>query len=110
MAGGDTGRTLWAGGCGADAGLALRLHLDVGCVDLRQEDLLRLQAAQFAQLLLQPHVLLIHVQPQAVADRRGTLQFDHYRSTEDTTGSAFASQTWTFGCGCSSSPVISRCM
>lgn len=59
--------------------LALCLHLDVGCVDLSQEDLLRLQAAQFAQLFLQPHVLFIHVQPQAVTYRGGTLQFNHYK-------------------------------
>lgn len=61
--------------------LAPCLHLDVGRVDLGQEDLLRLQAAQLAQLLLQPHVLLIHVQPQAVSYRGGTLQFDHYKFT-----------------------------
>lgn len=59
--------------------LVLCLHLDVGRVDLSQEDLLWLQAAQFAQLFLQPHVLFIHVQPQAVTYRSGTLQFDHYK-------------------------------
>lgn len=57
------------------------LHLDVGRMDLRQEDLLRLQVAQFAQLFLQPHVLFIHVQPQAVAYRGGTLQLNHYKSS-----------------------------
>lgn len=57
--------------------LALCLHLDVGCMDLSQEDLLRLQAAQLAQLFLQPHVLFIHVQPQAVTYGGGTLQLNH---------------------------------
>lgn len=61
--------------------LALRLHLDVGCMDLSEEDLLRLQAAQFAQLFLQPHVLFIHVQPQAVTYRGGALQFYHCKSS-----------------------------
>lgn len=46
-------------------------------MDLSQEDLLRLQAAQFAQLFFQPHVLFVHVQPQAVTYGSGTLQFDH---------------------------------
>lgn len=59
--------------------LALCLHLDVGCMDLSQEDLLRLQAAQLAQLFLQPHVLFIHVQPQAVTYGGGTLQLNHYK-------------------------------
>lgn len=59
--------------------LALCLHLDVGCMDLSQEDLLGLQAAQFAQLFLQPHVLFIHVQPQAVTYWGGTLQLYHYK-------------------------------
>lgn len=62
--------------------LAPRLHLDVGRMDLSQEDLLRLQAAQFAQLSLQPHVLFIHVQPQAVTDGSGTLQFNHCKATK----------------------------
>lgn len=66
--------------------LAPRLHLDVGRVDLGQEDLLRLQAAQFAQLSLQPHVLFIHVQPQAVTDGSGTLQFNHCKSTRTPQG------------------------
>lgn len=51
-------------------------YLDVGGVDFSQEDLLRLQTAQFAQQFLQPRVFLIHVQPQAVAHRRGTVQFN----------------------------------
>lgn len=59
--------------------LALCLHLDVGCMDLSQEDLLRLQATQLAQLFLQPHVLFIHVQPQAVTYGGGTLQLNHYK-------------------------------
>lgn len=52
------------------------LYLDVGGVDFSQEDLLGLQAAQFTQQLLQARVLLVHVQPQAVAYRRGAVQFD----------------------------------
>lgn len=64
-------------------------HLDVGRVDLSQEDLLRLQAAQFAQLFLQPHVLFVHVQPQAVTYGSGTLQFNHCKSTKTPQGSAF---------------------
>lgn len=56
-------------------------YLDVGSMDLSQEDLFRLQAAQFTQLFLQPCVLLIHVQPQTVAHRCGAVQFDHCRHT-----------------------------
>lgn len=37
-------------------------YLDVGGVDLSQQDLLRFQTAQFTQLLLQSRVLLVHVQ------------------------------------------------
>lgn len=55
------------------------LYLDVGGVDLSQEDLLRLQAAQLTQLFLQACVLFIHVQPQAVAHRRGPIQFNDYK-------------------------------
>lgn len=53
-------------------------YLDVGGMDLSQEDLLRLQTAQFTQLFLQPCVLLIHIQPQAVAHRCGAVQFNDY--------------------------------
>lgn len=54
----------------------MKPYLDVGGVDLSQEDLLRLQAAQFAQLLLQARVLLVHVQPQAVSHGSGPVQLD----------------------------------
>lgn len=51
-------------------------YLDIGSMDLSQEDLLRLQAAQLAQQLLQPRVFLIHVQPQPVPHWRGAVQFN----------------------------------
>lgn len=55
------------------------LYLDVGGVDLGQQDLLRLQTAQLTQLFLQPSVLLIHVQPEAIAYRRGAVQLNDYK-------------------------------
>lgn len=54
-------------------------YLDIRRMDLSQEDLLGLQAAQFTQLFLQPGVLLVHIQPQAVAHGRGAVQLDNYR-------------------------------
>lgn len=62
------------------------MHLDVGGVDLGQQDLLRLQAAQFTELLLQSCVLLIHVQPQAVTHGGGAVQLDHCAHTHTHTG------------------------
>lgn len=56
---------------------SISAYLDVGVVDLSQQDLLRLQAAELTQLFLQPRVLLVHVQPQAVTHRSGAVQFDH---------------------------------
>lgn len=51
-------------------------------MNLSQEDLLRLQAAQLAQLLLQPRVLLIHVQPQAVPHRSRPVQLDDCKNNQ----------------------------
>lgn len=65
-------------------------YLDVGAVDLSQEDLLRLQAAQFTQLFLQPCVLFIHVQPQAIAHGCGSIQFNDYQNI--TQGSGFVTE------------------
>ncbi len=69
-------------------------YLDVGCVDLSQEDLLRLQTAQFTQLFLQPSVLLIHIQPQAITHRSGTVQFNDYKHTT----TLHMVQVWLFKC------------
>lgn len=74
--------------------LAPCLHLDVGRMDLSQEDLLRLQAAQFAQLFFQPHVLFIHVQPQAVTYGSGTLQFNHCKSTKTPHAVSICIKSW----------------
>lgn len=54
-------------------------YLDVGSMDLSQEDLLRLQTAQFTQLFLQACVLLVHIQPQAIAHRCGAVQLNDYK-------------------------------
>ncbi len=54
--------------------------LDVGCVNLSQQNLLRFQAAQLAQLFLQAHVLLIHVETQPVPHWSGAVKFDNCKS------------------------------
>lgn len=64
-------------------------YLDVGGMDLSQEDLLRLQTAQFTQLLLQARVLIIHIQPKAVAHGCGAVQFDDYEDGNNLCDSVF---------------------
>lgn len=66
-------------------------YLDIGGVDLSQEDLLRFQTAQFAQLLLQACVLLVHVQPKAVSDWSGPVQLDDCGRSAATTQLSWAS-------------------
>lgn len=84
-------------------------------MDLSQEDLLRLQAAQFAQLLLQARVLLVHVQPQAVSHGSGPVQLDDCgRNTAATPLVEFPAKAQEIvlqeAVSRDSVPVISRCM
>lgn len=56
--------------------------LDVRGVDFSQQDLLRFQGAQLAQLFLQAHVLLIHVETEPVPNRSGAVQLNNFQSKQ----------------------------
>lgn len=75
-----------------------KAHFYIGRVDLGQQNLLRLQAAQLAQLFFQAGVLFVHVEPQAESYRRGAVQFNNYktdRKKTDTNGEPNQSR-WVF--------------